>query len=165
MRSLLRPLPALLLLGNPVVADCNQGDAIWAVESKIGRAIFYYTERHWWMGGLVRFELWQGQKMVWRIAGELTCSNGVVGCFLDVPLSNGETVSVPAEHYTEPGADHASHITFAHLAESTYRAQGYRENPPRLVAEFGEGFSFDAANPPVIPSAYKFLACKDAGSR
>lgn len=116
----------------PAHASCDQARAIWADNPGPNRTVVSYVK--WGWNSHIRFERWEGQRLIWEIDGQILCSNGVVMCGLSVPLSNGQTLEAEFEEIASGVGP--EYLVFAHLAQITYRAQVYDPDQPRLAVKW-----------------------------
>ncbi len=153
---------ALMLSLNPQQAHarCGREQAIWSDSAGPKRTVIYFTKPGGWYAEL-RFEGWEGGRLQWQVDGEINCTNGVVFCYLSVPLSNKENVEAPMEEIETPEG-RPDYMVFAHLAQSTYRVQRYADEPPQLIVKWAPG-THPSGDPITLPSAYRFLACRTPG--
>ncbi|MGP2490484.1 hypothetical protein ACTDI4_02490 [Mesorhizobium sp. PUT5] len=120
-------ISACMALSAPSFASgCENKDAIWSASTDKARYVIYGTD------GLnmfsdVTLEQWRNQKLAWRTAGKVTCSNGVVVCYLaltnnlDAP-DNGTSAII--EKIDENGDGVGDWVVFAGLDSELWYAGG-----------------------------------------
>lgn len=107
----------------------------------------------------MNLEGWRGTRMLWRLEGETTCSNGVVICGLDLRMDGpsgqpAEPLDATLETIDAEGDGTTAFVVLASLGQSVEFAARERQRP-RIVA--GDG----GTELPPLPNVYRFEFCRD----
>lgn len=142
-------------------ADCKPGNEIWVSDGESGlRTVVYSVGAAGISSPRITFEGWRGKQIVWRISGQKYCSNGVVICGVEIPLTNGKSVEAPVEEIYEAGEPR--YLVFAQLSQATFRAQVYDADGTELEAKWflpKPTVSIEDGPAIVLPSSYRFIGC------
>ena len=160
MKELLPALLAfgwLLALSAPAfTSDCEDKDAIWSASTDKARYVIYGTD------GLnmfsdVTLEQWRNQKLAWRTSGEVTCSSGVVACYLVLTNNlNARTngTSVIIEKIDESGDGVGDWVVFAGLQSALWYAGGAK------VEWFNSFVPEDEGDRQTAPNIFQLDSCR-----
>jgi hypothetical protein len=137
---------------------CEAGREVWANDKDGFRTVIYFPDKNPTNGRLI-VEGWAGKQIRWRIKAGHGCSNGVVICSADIPLSNGKFMDASFEAVYEN--DEPKYLVSTQLLQTSFLAQT-RVEAPQIVA------SWFASPPPetqkpfiTLPSVYRLIGCQN----
>jgi hypothetical protein len=148
-------------LAHSSIRFLRHGRRIWADSRGARRTIFYVTRSEW--SPFVRFEQWNCGKLIWRLEGRITCSNGDAQCFLSVDVTNlkdlNDDIDARVETIDNPDGGAPEYLVFAHLDKQAHRLQTLGPDPPRLAVQWGDGVK-PSKGRISLPSVYRFYGCR-----
>ena len=152
MQWALLVLTSLVVGVTPAYADCTDQNAVWSATDDSIEVRLEITAMNW--SPEIRFEGWKAGQMLWTLDGQINCSNGVVECGLDLPLSDGTSLGVPVELIRRE-ENLTEYFVFAHLAQTAYQAQRMEGVTLQVARTNGTANS----DPIELPSIYRLLRC------
>jgi hypothetical protein len=150
--------------GGAHAARCDDEHATWEALSEGGiRHTLAIKPDYQVAGSIARIEEWRGGKLIWRLQGEILCSNGDVTCQLSLPNmmdpdnpAKGEDdyTTVVVEQIDDDGDRNADWIVLANLHQKLYYSGGAN-------VEFVNGFGRTSDDERMLaPNVYKFAGCR-----
>lgn len=165
-------IPAVVGQASAAMAACPQGE-IWSSKGdpKANHpTVVVYPFGPQSTSSTMVFEGWVGDVLQYRVIGQVACSNGIVVCGVDIPLSDGETVSAE-EILIENDQGEPEYLVYATLSDATYRLQTRSETPPEIVATWYVPQTTGTDREMIVlPTYYRFRGCAkgneiEAGAR
>jgi hypothetical protein len=167
-----KPLASKNTTSTAKAAHCAAKAGIWADRADGGvRTIVYGTNGLIYPSDIY-FEEWRGNKLAWRIKGQLECSNGVSTCYAAVG-SKGDGVSAPTGEGAKAEGDDAPPMSHAVLETIDENDDGMAEfavfaGLSQILhydgganVEWFNGFAPEANDLPASPAnIYKFMGCR-----